>query len=114
GWRFFSLTGIPNSARLLLYLDTAGNLYLDDVALVPGTVPAAGTNLIANGDFESPLTPAWQLLGTNGTNTAASPAARHNGNFGLELQFNPAGNATQYLYQDLADFASNATHTLSF
>jgi len=114
GWRFFSLTGIPNSTRLLLYLDTPGNLYLDDVALVAGTVPAAGANLMVNGDFEGPLMPAWKLLGTNGTNTAVSPAARHNGNFGLDLRFNPAGNSVQFLYQDLADFASNDTHTLSF
>jgi len=114
GWRFFSLTGIPAGTRLLLYLDTAANVYLDEIALVAGPVPAVGANLIINGDFESPLMPAWKLLGTNGTNTATTSAARLNGSFGLDLRFNPAGNAGQYLYQDLATFASNATHTLSF
>jgi hypothetical protein len=113
GWRFFSLTGVPNSTRLLMYLNPAGNVYLDDFALVAGSVPAAGSNYLANGGFEEPLAPAWMLLGSNGANTAITPDARFTGNAGLDLRFNPPGGGSQYLFQDTTN-ASNAVHTLSF
>jgi hypothetical protein len=113
GWRFFSMTGTPNTNRVLFYLNTAGNVYLDNVALVAGSVPGAGTNLIVNGGFESPLATEWKVLGNNGTNTAASPAARLSGDFGLDLRFSAAGGAGQFFYQDAASVATNV-HTLSF
>lgn len=115
GWRFFSITGTPGTNRLLLYLNTPANVYLDQVALVPGTLPGAGTNFLANGGFEGGL-PPWQLLGTNGANTTTSAAARLTGNFGLDLRFAAPGGLSQYLYQDISDpaFASNTVHTLSF
>ena len=113
-WRFFSLTGIPNATRLLMYLDAPGNVLLDDITLVAGSVPTVGSNLLANGSFESALAPSWQFLGANGTNTARSAAARVTGAFGLDMRFNPAGGATQYFYQDIPNFATNTIHTLSF
>jgi CotH protein/lamin tail-like protein/concanavalin A-like lectin/glucanase superfamily protein/Big-like domain-containing protein len=114
GWRFFSLSGIPNSTRVLMYLNPGGNLYLDDFALVAGNVPAAGSNYIVNGGFEAPLAPAWNLQGANGINTAISTDARFTGNQGLDLRFNPAGGATQFFYQDVPNIVSTAPHTLSF
>ena len=114
GWRFFSLTGIPNSTRLLMFLNPAGNLYIDDMALVAGTVPAVGSNYIVNGDFESPLLPAWRFQGNNGTNTTVSADARFTGNQGLDLRFTASGGAIQYVYQDTTNIVSNAVHTLSF
>ena len=114
GWRFFFLTGVPNTNRVLVYLNPAGNLYLDNFALVAGSVPAVGPNLLVNGDFESPLAPAWKLQGTNGTNTAISAEARLAGNFGLDLRFSPAGGAGQFFYQDVANVPTGVVHTLSF
>src|SRR6185436_16856491 len=114
-----SLTGIPNTNRLLLYLTLPGALFMDNVAMVPGTVPANGTNLLVNGNFETPLNfttpgPGWKLQGTNGTNTATSAAARQTGNLGLDLRFSPGGGATQFFYQDIANIDTGAVHTLSF
>jgi hypothetical protein len=114
GWRFFSLTGVPNATRLLIYLVPAGNVYLDEFALVAGTVPATGSNYLVNGDFESPLTPAWKLQGINGTNTAIRAEARLTGDAGLDLQFSASGGATQNWYQDTTNIVSSAVHTLSF
>jgi hypothetical protein len=114
GWRFFSFTTNLNGTRLLLYFDAPGNVYLDDMALVAGTVSGVGTNYLVNGDFESSLAPAWRLQGTNGTNSASSPAAKLSGNAGLDLRFFPAGSASQYLYQDLSNVTVSATYTLSF
>ena len=44
-----------------MYLESAGDIYLDDVALVAGNQPDVGPNLIANGDFESTLSGTWSL-----------------------------------------------------
>jgi hypothetical protein len=114
GWRFYSFTGIPSASRLLLYFESAGQLYLDDLRLVPGSVPGVGQNLLVNGDFESPLSPTWKLQGTNGTNTVISTAEHYSGNSSLDLRFFPQGSAANYLYQDITGMTTTAPHTLSF
>ncbi|MCX6902284.1 MAG: lamin tail domain-containing protein, partial [Verrucomicrobia bacterium] len=88
GWSFFSVTGLPGPAgtNLQIYLDAPGDMYLDDVMLVPGTVAGVGTNLIKNGDFETPLYNswyAWAITPTNkpyATNSSISTAYAHSGN----------------------------------
>ena len=114
GWRFYSFTGIAGGSRLLLYFESSGQLYLDELRLVPGSVPGVGSNLLINGDFESPLAPAWKLQGTNGTNTAISTAQHYSGNSSLDLRFTPQGSSGQYLYQDITNIVTTATHTLEF
>ena len=114
GWRFYSFTGIPGGTRLLLFPDVAGSVFIDDLSLVEGSVAEVGPNFIVNGDFESPLVPAWKLQGTNGTNAASTPLAARNGNGGLDLRFFPAGAASQYLYQDVTNIVTTNVHTLSF
>ncbi|MCI0745467.1 MAG: lamin tail domain-containing protein [Verrucomicrobia subdivision 3 bacterium] len=114
GWRFFSVSGIPSETRFLLYLNSAGNVHIDDISLVTGTVPATGNNLLANGGFELPLAPDWEVQGTNGINSTQSPATNLTGNSSLDLRFTAAGGQFNYLYQDIAGLNTNATHTLSF
>jgi regulation of enolase protein 1 (concanavalin A-like superfamily) len=114
GWRFYSFTGVPAGTRLLVYHDAAGQVYLDDMKLVAGTAAGVGPNFLVDGDFESPLAPAWKLQGTNGTNIAISTAAKFAGNSSLDLQFFPAGSAAQYLYQDVTNIVTANVHTLSF
>ncbi|HKX60817.1 MAG TPA: lamin tail domain-containing protein, partial [Verrucomicrobiae bacterium] len=114
GWRVFSVTGVPGGTRLLFFLETAGSVYIDELSLVPGTVAGVGTNLIVNGGFESPLAPTWRIQGTNATNTAISTGAKAFGNASLDLRFFPAGNASQYVYQDIGNIVTTNVHTLSF
>jgi hypothetical protein len=114
GWRFFSITGVPNATRLLVYPDLAGSVFVDDMWLVAGTNAAVGSNYLVNGDFESPLAPAWKFQGTNATNTAATSAAARSGLGGLNLRFLPAGNTGQYIYQDVTNIVTTNVHTLSF
>jgi len=114
GWRFYSFTGVPAGTRLLIYFDTPGQLYVDDMRVVAGTVAGAGPNLLVNGDFESPLAPAWRIQGTNATNTAISTAEKFSGNSSLDLRFFPAGSAAQYFYQDVTNMVTTTVHTLSF
>ncbi len=114
GWRFYSYTGTLGGTRLLFYVDSPGQVYIDDMQLVAGNVAGVGPNLLVNGDFESPLAPVWKLLGTNGTNIAVSTAEKYSGNSSLSLRFTPLGGTSQYLYQDLSNVTSTATHTFSF
>ena len=114
GWRYFSFTGPLGGARLLFYLDTPGNLFIDDFSLVPGTVAGVGTNFIVNNGFEAPLLPAWKFQGTNVNTSTSSAAARLSGNAGLDLRFLLGGTTSQYMYQDLANTTASATYTISF
>src|SRR5205085_6277597 len=69
GWRFFSFTAKPGSgSRLYLYLDGSGDVYLDDLKLVHGTLAEVGSNYVRNGDFEAPLASPWTFAGTSGAN----------------------------------------------
>lgn len=67
-WQFVSVTGVASSSILYLYPSDAGDVYVDDLTLVAGSVPAQGTNLVRNGDFESSLAGTWNVS----TNLAAS------------------------------------------
>jgi hypothetical protein len=97
---------------LLIYLDAPGQLFIDDIQLVAGSVAGVGPNLLVNGGFESPLAPAWKIQGTNGTNTAISTAEKYTGSASLSLQFFPSGTPSQYVYQDVNVPA--VVHTFSF
>ncbi len=71
GWRFVSATitgNYPASARLLVYPDNLGTLWLDDFSYVSGATAAVGSNYSRGGDFEDTgmftTTNTWDL-GTN-------------------------------------------------
>jgi hypothetical protein len=113
-WKFYSFTGVPNATRLVIYPDSVGAMFIDEMRLERGTVRGAGTNLLVNGDFESPLAPAWQFMGTNGTNSAISTAEKFGGNSSLQLRFEPNVSALDYLYQNIAGISPSEVHTLSF
>ncbi|MST93804.1 MAG: lamin tail domain-containing protein, partial [Pedosphaera sp.] len=60
--RFVSMTGVVGSpARILIYLGDVGDVYIDDLFLANGTNAEAGTNLVVNGNFETPLAGAPSL-----------------------------------------------------
>ena len=118
GWRFASVTGPVSSSKLFLYLESKGDLYVDDLSLVAGRVPEAGINLLRNGDFEGPLTTnvggPWVFTSTNLAMTSISATIKHLGNGSLHLAFPAAGSSTVYMYQDSIPVASGTTYTLSF
>src|SRR5687767_12570477 len=55
-WQYVTATGTASSTALYLYLTQAGEVYIDDIKLVRGTVAEVGTSAISNGDFETGLT----------------------------------------------------------
>ncbi|MBI5385275.1 MAG: lamin tail domain-containing protein [Verrucomicrobia bacterium] len=122
GWRFFSFTGQPGGGKLFMYLDSAGDIYLDDFWLTPGTVAEAGTNLARNGDFEStPLSSAWLVTPARpyAAQSTISTQFAHSGSGSLHLVFTNTGSTLAYLYQDFTNSVSTNIvytniHTMSF
>ena len=114
GWRFFSLTASISTSRLSIFFDNlGGDLYLDDLSLVPGSAPSVGPNSIVNGDFESPLAPAWTLSAV-ATNSHLTNRFARSGSSSLHyLQTPGTANLTTF-YQDVNPaVVTNAAYTLS-
>lgn len=63
-WIYVTATGAATATRLYVYLDLAGEVYVDDLRLVAGAVPDQGVNLLANGGFETVLGGAWTVAGS--------------------------------------------------
>lgn len=118
-WVRVSATGIPRasgSPPLYLYLQSAGDLYVDDVSVVAGSVAESGVNVVTNGGFESALTP-W-IIGSEGNNSASvvSTSFKHSGTSSLHL-IASSGGTTQNsaIWQDFSSrLTTGATYTLSF
>ncbi|MCE9613576.1 MAG: lamin tail domain-containing protein [Lentisphaerae bacterium] len=84
-WTYVTVTGIVNTAspvqlnqaKLYLYLEGPGQVAIDSMMLVTGTVAGAGANLLLNGDFEGALSGPWSALGTHAASfiTTTNPLA---------------------------------------
>jgi len=116
-WTYVTTTGTASAAAwFYIYLQSAGDVYVDDIKLVAGSVPEAGANVLSNGDFESGLSGSW-MVATNLTNSALSTVIKHSGNASLHLISTAAGSVVpnRTIYQTfLPGLTANATYTLSF
>ena len=119
GWKFFSYTGNLNltTNQFRFYLTSVGQIYVDDLALVAGSVAAVGPNLILNGDFEGPLLTndggPWAFSQPSLSNTVVSAEAKHSGATGLKLVHQVAG-PTAFLAQNDLVIPTAGQYTLSF
>ena len=114
-WTYVTATGTASTSLLYFYLQSAGDVYVDDIKLVAGSVPEAGVNTLADGDFESGFPGPW-TASANLTNSVLSPVIKHSGNASLHLISTAAG-ATQgsAIWQIISPaLTTNATYTLSF
>ncbi len=84
GWEFVSVTGNASSSTLYLYMNSLGDVFIDDVTLVKGPVAGSGANLLKNGDFESPLAGTW-TVSANHVTTELSTVEKHGGTASLHL-----------------------------
>lgn len=90
-WVYATATGTANAnSRIYIYLTAAGEAYVDDLQLVAGTIPGGGPNLLANGEFESPLAGTW-TESADFTNSDLSYVTAHSGNSSLRLVATAAG-----------------------
>ncbi|MDB6113049.1 MAG: CotH protein [Pedosphaera sp.] len=118
-WVRASATGIPRpdvTRPLYIYLQSAGDIYIDDVSVVAGSVAETGVNVVSNGGFETSLVP-W-TIGSDGNNGASliSNNVKHSGNTSLHLVAAAAGSTqNSAIWQDFSgNLTPGATYTLSF
>ncbi len=115
GWRQVIATGTASSSTLYIYLTQPGEVYLDDLVLVPGSVADAGTNTVPDGDFETPLAGTW-TVSPNHAGSDISTLAKHSGRSSLHIVASVGGTTrASSIYQDLPTPLENgAPYTLSY
>ena len=110
-------TGTASSSLLYIYLQSAGDVYVDDIKLVAGSVPDVGTNTVTDGDFESgfPDGSVWNVS-PNLTGSALSTTVKHSGNASLHVVSTAAGTTqSSAICQNLSPaLTTNAAYTLSY
>jgi hypothetical protein len=89
-WRYVAVAGTATSSVLYLYLQSAGDVFIDDLKLVPGGVPEVGVNSILNGDFESAFPGPW-TVSANLSGSALSSTVKHSGNAALHVVASSGG-----------------------
>ncbi len=89
-WQRIVAPGTASSSALYLYLEAAGEVYVDDLKLVAGNDPEVGTSLLTNGGFESPLTGSWTIA-ANHAGSALTTAVFHSGKSSLRLVASSGG-----------------------
>ncbi|HYG33449.1 MAG TPA: lamin tail domain-containing protein, partial [Clostridia bacterium] len=114
-WMYYTITGTASSSSLYIYLESAGDIYLDDIQLVAGNVPGAGPNLLAGGDFESGFPGPW-TVSANLSASTLSTAIKHSGNASLHLVASSGGSSQgSSIWQVISPaLVANGTYTLSF
>lgn len=114
-WHYVTTTGTASSSTLYIYLGSSGDVYLDDIKLVAGSVPEVGANLLANGDFESAF-PGPYGISPNLTQSAVSTTIKHTGTRSLHVVDSTGGTTrASSIYQDMTPgLTVGATYTLSY
>jgi hypothetical protein len=115
-WRYVTFTGINgiNDTNFLIFLNGVGEIYIDDMVMVVGTVPNVGPNLIVNGDFESPMSVGpWESIG-NHSNSVISTTVSHSGNASLKVVSSGVGSPSAAVRQITPPYSTPTNCTLSF
>ena len=114
-WTYITATGTASSSWLYIYLQSAGDVYVDDIKLVAGSVPEAGANVLSDGDFESGFPGPW-TVSANLAGSALSTTIKHSGNASLHMISTSAGTTqSSAIWQTISPaLSANATYTLSF
>lgn len=115
-WTHVTASGLGSASKLYLYLDGAGEVYLDDLRLVAGnTDDGTKPNLLRNGGFESALSPAWNLS-PNVESSARSAEWAHSGKTSLHLIATEEGGSQDTSAYQLITPALNPSqsYTLSY
>jgi hypothetical protein len=114
-WTYVTATGTASTSLFYIYLQSAGDVYVDDIKLVAGSVPEAGVNTLADGDFESGFPGPW-TVSANLAGSVLSTSIKHSGNASLHLISTSAGSSQgSAIWQIISPaLTTNATCTLSF
>lgn len=120
-WRTYTTTiniGSVLNTNLFIFLDYAlgaGSVIIDDLSIIAQTGPTTGTDIIVNGDFESPLAGTWGLTG-NMSNSVITTEFAYSGASALRLAVtNAAGGAsTNNSLWQTCPILTNTLYTLRF
>jgi uncharacterized protein (DUF1800 family) len=115
-WRRITVSGRGTASRFDIYLTGAGSAYVDNFRLVRGDVDdGSQTNLLANGNFESPLAGSW-VLPANFATSARSTENVQNGGAALHLVASAAGGGGGNSVNQTVTpaLSSSQTYTLTF
>jgi hypothetical protein len=114
-WHYVMANGTASSSTIYIYLTAPGEAYVDDVQLMPGSVPGVGTNAVQDGDFESALDGLW-TISDNLAGSALDTNHWHGGKSSLHVVASSGGTTrASAIYQDMTPtLTSGAPYTLSF
>ena len=115
-WHKVTASGLGTASAVFIYVDGAGEAFLDDVRLVEGpTDDGTQPNLLRDGDFETALGSDW-LISTNLVGSALTPDVQHGGDLSLHVISTAAGTTTSSsIYQNILPALSKTkTYTLSY
>lgn len=114
-WQFYSVTGTATSSLLYMYLTAPGDVFVDDLRIVKGSVPAEGSNTVAGGAFESALTGAWTVSANHSGSLIETNGVKE-GRGCLHLVASTGGTTRDSsIYQTITpSLEANATYTLSY
>lgn len=114
-WLRVSATLPATSSTVYLYLENAGDVYIDDWSLVAGPTAEVGPNQLAGGDFEGAFPGAF-LVGSNHAASTLTTGFAHSGTHSLHLVADSPGSTRgSALTLDLPVALTNgAEYTLSF
>jgi uncharacterized protein (DUF1800 family) len=113
-WQRVVITGVPTARDFYIYLTDVGDVYLDDLQLVRGTVPDVGANAFVNPGFELALTNGW-TVSANLTNSYIDTAEVHTGSGSLHIISTAAGSTkASAIWQTLPNITLNVPYTLSY
>ena len=114
-WVYATATG-PATATptLYIYLNGAGEGYIDDLKLVAGTVPEAGPNLLMNGNFEQPFGTGWSATANFDTSYVDNTVS-HSGSGSLHIIAEDAGSGSgNAIFQTNLPIANTQPYTVSY
>src|SRR5205814_1910535 len=120
-WVYITQTGTASTSNLYVYITgipagRTGQLYIDDVKLVAGSVAESEANLLRNGDFESPLVQTDWYLATNMIGSGISSLVSHSGAGSLQVLASSSGStaSSAIVQSNIAGMTMNQTYTLSY
>src|SRR5205823_5370037 len=99
--------------NVLIFMQSAGEAYIDDISLVPLACPNAGINVVTNGDFESPLSGPWTVPATMSGSVITNTYA-HSTNSSLHVVATNGGSIANSIKQVLPASNTNIFCKLSF
>ncbi len=113
-WTYVTATGTASSSMIYIYMDSPGDVRVDDLMLVAGSVAGAGNNYVQDSGFESALSGPW-TVSSNLSGSALDSLVKHSGNSSLHVVSSAAGTTQgSSIWQANLGLTQNATYTLSY